>query len=363
MGAQAVFIDRLVEIVRSERVDCVVVSGDVYDRALPPVDAVALFDQALARLSELTRVVLIAGNHDSMHRLGFGSALMDRAGVHLRTDPRTVGTPILIDGVACYGIPYLEPELVRAPWELDERSHTAALTEAMQRIRADLAARPGTRSVVLSHAFVLGGADWEPETSDSERDISVGGASHVPASVFEGVDYVALGHLHGRQTITDRVRYSGSPLAYSFSEEHQVKGCWLVDLDQDGTVTAEFIPAPVPRRLARLRGRLEDLLTDPAYDRHEDHWLQITLTDATRPAGAMDRLRRRFAHTLLLGFETEGPQDAGDGLSRRRHTPERTELELAGAFVTEVTGNSVTPSDLALLDQAFQACRVRETLQ
>lgn len=363
LGAQAVFIDHLVETVRSERVDCVLVSGDVYDRALPPVDAVELFDQALARLSELARVILIAGNHDSMHRLGFGSALMDRAGVHLRTDPRTVGTPILFDGLACYGIPYLEPELVRTPWQLEERSHTAALTEAMRRVRVDLAARPGTRSVVLSHAFVIGGAGREPENSESERDISVGGASHVPAPVFEGVDYVALGHLHGRQAITDRIRYSGSPLAYSFSEEHQIKGCWLVDLGQDGAVAAEFVPAPVPRRLARLRGRLEDLLTDPAYDRYEDRWLQVTLTDADRPAGAMERLRRRFPHALLLGFDTEAAQDTSEGLPHHRRPAEQTDLELASAFVATVTGSPVAESDLALLDQAFQACRVRETLR
>lgn len=358
LGAQGVFIDHLVETVRAERVDCVVVSGDVYDRALPPVDAVELFDQALERLAALTRVVLIAGNHDSMHRLGFGSALMDRAGVHLRTDPRRVGTPIMIDGTAFYGIPYLEPELVRAPWELDERSHTAALTEAMGRIRADLAGRPGTPAVVLAHAFVLGGPGREPETSDSERDISVGGACHVPVSVFEGVDYVALGHLHGRQKIADRVRYSGSPLAYSFSEEHQVKGCWLVDLEGAG-LAAEFVAAPVPRRLARLRGRLDDLLADASYDRYRDHWLQVTLTDADRPAGAMERLRRRFPHTLLLAFDAEAATGA-DERSWTRPVGARTELDLARDFVAEVTGTPITEVDRALLDEAFQACRVKE---
>jgi exonuclease SbcD len=358
LGAQGVFIDHLVETVRAERADCVLVSGDVYDRALPPVDAVELFDQALERLAALTRVVLIAGNHDSTRRLGFGSALLDRAGVHLRTDPRTVGTPIMIDGTACYGIPYLEPELVRAPWELDERSHTAALTEAMGRIRADLAGRPNTPAVVLAHAFVLGGPGHEPQTSDSERDISVGGACHVPVSVFAGVDYVALGHLHGRQKITDRVRYSGSPLAYSFSEEHQVKGCWLVDLDSAG-LAAEFVAAPVPRRIARLRGRLDDLLADAAYDRYRDHWLQVTLTDADRPAGAMDRLRRRFPHTLQLGFDAEAAAGA-DGRSWTSPAAARSELDLARDFVASVTAAPVTEADRALLDEAFQACRVRE---
>nr|BFE81109.1 hypothetical protein GCM10020093_037100 [Planobispora longispora] len=202
--------------------------------------------------------------------------------------------------MAFYGIPYLEPELVRGPWELPERSHTAAVGHAMSLIRAD-AARRGTRSVVLAHAFVTGG-----QGSDSERDISVGGLAHVPVTVFDGADYVALGHLHGRQRMTETVRYSGSPIAYSFSEADQVKGSWLVELGPDGFAGAEFVEAPVPRRLGRLTGRLDDLLTSAEYAGHEDRWLQVTLTDPIRPKGAMERLRTRFEHTLTLSFEPEG---------------------------------------------------------
>src|SRR5690606_4456838 len=138
-------------------------------------------------------------------RLGFGTDLLEAAGVHLRTDPDRAWRPVTIDGVSFYGIPYLEPELVRGPRELPERSHTAALGHAMARIREDAASR-GTRTVVLAHAFVTGGG-----AGDSERDISVGGVAHVPVSVFDGADYVALGHLHGAQRMTETVRYSGSP--------------------------------------------------------------------------------------------------------------------------------------------------------
>ncbi|HEV7935464.1 MAG TPA: exonuclease SbcCD subunit D [Actinomadura sp.] len=359
LGAQAAFIDHLVETVRAERVDCVLVSGDVYDRALPPVDAVRLCNEALRRLAELTRVVLIAGNHDSAQRLGFGAGLMDAAGVHVRTDPATVGDPVLVDAdggaVAVYGIPYLEPELVRAPWELTERGHTAAVTEAMRRIRADQARR-GTRSVVMAHAFVTGG-----EASDSERDISVGGASHVPAGVFDGVDYVALGHLHGRQTMTGSVRYSGSPLAYSFSEDRHLKGSWLVDLPSapgGADLAAEFVEAPVPRRLARLRGRLEDLLTSDAYGRYEDHWVQAVLTDPRRPAGAMERLRGRFPHALVLGFEPDEIETPGRSWSER--VRERSDLEIAHDFVEEVSGEPAGAAERALLREAFESSRIKE---
>ncbi|WP_433462587.1 exonuclease SbcCD subunit D [Spirillospora sp. CA-128828] len=354
LAAQAAFVDHLVETVTAERVDCVLVSGDVYDRALPGVDAVRLCDEALARLAARTRVVVIAGNHDSARRLGFGSALMDAAGVHVRTDFAAVGEPVIVGDAAVYGIPYLEPELVRHPWELDERSHAAALTEAMRRVRED-AARRAERSVVLAHAFVTGG-----ESSESERDISVGGSSLVSASVFEGVDYAALGHLHGAWRITDRVRYSGSPLAYSFSEEKHVKGSWLIDLREDG-VAAEFVEAPVPRRLARLRGRLDDLLGDPAHEELEDRWLQVTLTDARRPSAAMERLRRRFPHTLVLGFEPAGGGTDGPRTWSGR-VRERSALDIAGDFVAEVTDGPATGAERALLHEAFEACRHKEAL-
>ncbi|RKS68998.1 exodeoxyribonuclease I subunit D [Actinomadura pelletieri DSM 43383] len=355
LAAQAVFVDHLVATVEAERVDCVLISGDVYDRALPAVDAVRLCNEALERLAAHTRVVLIAGNHDSARRLGFGSALMDAAGVHVRTDFTAVGDPVVVGDAAIYGIPYLEPELVRHPWDLPERSHAAALTEAMRRVRDDAANRPGLRSVVLAHAFVTGG-----ESSESERDISVGGSSQVAASVFDGVDYAALGHLHGRWAVTDRVRYSGSPIAYSFSEDRHVKGSWLIDLREDG-MAAEFVEAPVPRRLARVRGRLDDLLTDSSFDRFEDHWLQVTLTDSRRPSAAMERLRRRFPHTLVLGF------DPGDDASDRARpwsdrVRGRSDLDIAGDFVAEVTDGPATAAERDLLHDAFEACRRKEAM-
>jgi exonuclease SbcD len=348
LGAQARFVDHLVETVRAERVDAVLVSGDLYDRALPPVDAVRLCDEALRRLAGAgARVVVISGNHDSARRLGFGSGLMDAAGVHVRTDPSSVGRPVVIGDVAVYGIPYLEPEAVRGQWELSGRGHTAALTEAMRRVRADLAVRGG-RSVVLAHAFVTGGA-----ASDSERDITVGGVANVPLSVFSGVSYVALGHLHGRQRMTETVRYSGSPLAYSFSEEHQVKGSWLVDVGD----RASFVAAPVPRPLARLRGRLDDLLTGDRWAAYTGHWLQVTLTDGARPAGAMERLRRRFPHTLALAFEPSGAVAVRPWAERVR---DRSEYEIACDFVGEVRGRPADDAERALLAEAFAGRRLAE---
>ncbi|MEU4085924.1 exonuclease SbcCD subunit D [Streptomyces aureus] len=361
LDAQSRFIGHLVTTAREREVDAVVVSGDVYDRAVPPLAAVRLFDEALHRLADLgVPTVMISGNHDSARRLGVGAGLIGRAGVHLRTDPAGCGTPVVLadahGDVAFYGLPYLEPALVKDEFAVEQAGHEEVLAAAMDRVRADLAGRaPGTRSVVLAHAFVTGG-----EVSDSERDITVGGVASVPAGVFAGVDYTALGHLHGSQTISERVRYSGSPLPYSFSEADHRKSMWLVDLGPDGTLAAERIDCPVPRPLARLRGRLEDLLDDPALERHTEAWVEATLTDPVRPADPMARLAGRFPHTLSLVFEPERSPGAPD-VSYARRIAGRSEEQIAEDFVTHVRGAGPDPREQVVLRDAFDAVRADET--
>ncbi|MFF0776861.1 exonuclease SbcCD subunit D [Streptomyces sp. NPDC003720] len=363
LGAQAGFIGHLVATVREHAVDAVVVSGDVYDRAVPPLAAVELFDDALHRLAELgVPTVMISGNHDSARRLGVGAGLIDRAGIHLRTEPSAVGTPVVLrdahGDVAFYGLPYLEPALVKEEFAVQKAGHEAVLAAAMERVRADLAGRArGTRSVVLAHAFVTGG-----QASDSERDITVGGVAAVPAGVFDGVDYVALGHLHGCQTLTERVRYSGSPLAYSFSEAGHRKSMWLVDLAADGSVTAERLDCPVPRPLARLRGTLEELLADPALARHEDAWIEATLTDPVRPADPMARLAERFPHTLSLVFAPDREPD-DPRVSYARRLAGRGDREIAEDFVAHVRGAGPDEREAAVLRDAFDAVRAHDTLR
>ncbi|MFJ8861512.1 exonuclease SbcCD subunit D [Streptomyces sp. NPDC102451] len=361
LDAQAAYLDHLVGTVREHDVDVVVVAGDVYDRAVPPLSAVQLFDDALHRLAAAgVPTVMISGNHDSARRLGVGAGLIARAGIHLRTDPGECATPVVLHGtqgdVAFYGLPYLEPALVRDSLGASRTSHEAVLTAAMDRVRADLASRPdGTRSVVLAHAFVAGG-----EPSDSERDITVGGVAAVPAGVFDGVDYVALGHLHGCQTVTERVRYSGSPLAYSFSEHTHRKTMWLIDLGAGGDLVAERIDCPAPRPLARLRGRLGALLEDPALERHRESWVEATLTDPARPDEPMARLAERFPHTLSLVFDPErSPQDPLASYARRLEG--RDDQEVAEDFVAHVRGGGgPSAQERTVLRAVFDDVRVND---
>ncbi len=343
--AQAVFIDHLVSVVRSEQVDVVLVSGDVYDRAVPPLDAVQLCSSAFVRLRDAgAQVVVISGNHDSARRLGFGSELIDASGVFLRTSVSGCAEPIVLDGVSFFAIPYLEPEAVRG--ELGAGGHVGVLTEALSRVRA--VAPP--LSVVLAHAWVAGGV-----ASDSERDITVGGVSAVPVSLFDGFTYSALGHLHGSQVLTESLRYSGSPLAYSFSEAAHLKGSWLLEVGSAGLSSVEFVAAPVPRRLSALRGELSTLLVDPALAGQEQDWLSVVLTDAARPDAAMDRLSARFPHVLVLAHEPAGVARSADSYASR--VSGRSDLEIAGAFVSHVRGTAASTDELSLLGEAFEAVR------
>ncbi len=360
--AQAAFLDHLVETVKAEQVDAVLVAGDIYDRAIPSLDAVARYEDALARLRAAgARVVLISGNHDSARRLGVNSALIDASGVHLRTRPTALDDPIILTDkageVAVYGIPYLEPALAgpdrKQETEIKPRSHASVLGHALDRIRADAAAREATRTVVLAHAWVAGG-----QPSASERDISVGGIGHVHAGLFDGVSYAALGHLHGPQALDNHLRYSGSPLPYSFSEKAQQKGSWLVELAPDGEATAEWVKAPVHRQLAEIGGRIDDLLTSRAHDDRETAFLAVTVTDTARPQGAMERLRARFPHILTLEFKPAGV--TADPRSYTDRVSGRDDLAVAAEFVTHVRQTDPEDHERDLFQAAFAAVRLQE---
>lgn len=322
LGAQQQFIDRLVDTVREQEVDAVLIAGDVYDRALPGVDVVRLLDSALERITAAgAKVILSSGNHDSAARLGFGSRIFERGGVYLRTRISEIPEPVLLETggtpVAVYGIPYLEPRLAAPELGVERPHHAAVIAEAVRRITADVrnradAGRP-VLPVAMAHVFASGGI-----TSDSERDLSIGGVGAVPLDLFDGFTYTALGHLHGRQELSPSVRYSGSPLPYSFSEANQHKGGLLVDIDGSGAVTVAPVLWPAPRRLAVLRGTLAGLLSDPELTEAETAYCQVTLTDDERPAKAMETLRGRFPDTLVLSFEpASGPRAAGQTYSQR----------------------------------------------
>jgi exonuclease SbcD len=354
LAEQEAVLSGLAALVTAESVDVVVVAGDVYDRAVPSADATGVLDRVVGRILKAgAAVVMTPGNHDSARRLGTFSGLLSAAGLHVRASTRSLDEPVILsDGhgdVAIYGLPFLEPEVARHELGLsEERSHEAVLTAAMDRVRADLFLRPRTRSVVLAHAFVGGGM-----ASESERDICVGGVDLVPASVFDGVDYVALGHLHRPQTLSPRMRYSGSPMPYSFGEAGHDKLVWLVDLDAGGLAEVRPVPLPVPRPLTVLVGELADLLADPSHAHFEDHFVSAKLTDEVRPADPMRRLQARFPHCVHL--EWTGTATVADGRSYQERLRGRSDLDVAGEFVTHVRGVPASAAERDLLARALGA--------
>lgn len=354
-------LETLVDQARENRVDLVILAGDVFDSATPAADCYTLLTDTLVALREAgAAVVVTSGNHDSAARLGFQARLL-RDGIHVITDPLSVGTPVTISDahgpVHVYGIPYLEPTIVRGRWEgIELRTQEQTLTHAMSLVNADRAARGG-RSIAISHCFAAGVAP----TPHLERDIQQGGLDVVPLSVFDGPDYVALGHIHGRQKLSDRVRYAGAPLHYSFGEADKPRGSWLVEMDASGLASVDWLDLPVPRRLATLRGTLEELLADPAHEDRRDDWVCAVLTDPTPQLEPMRKLQARFPWTATIQVDPQG-RPASDGRTYAERVKDAaSDQDVMARFLSHVrAGEEASERERALVDDVIAATRVAE---
>lgn len=349
LADQAHMLDQFVALVRDVRPDAVLVAGDVYDRSVPPADAVRLLDDILTRIviDAGIPVVLIAGNHDGPDRLGFGSRLLSGAGLTVRGVPAGTFPPVILrdaDGeVAIYPLPYADPAQSRQAFEDESlQDHHMALALQMNRLRA--AHDPARRSVVVAHAFVQGGC-----VTESERPLSVGGTGTVGADVFAGIDYVALGHLHRPQTIgdDDRIHYAGSLLKYSFAEADHSKSVSVVELNGRGDVTIERVNL-VPRHDLRiLEGSLQSLIEVAVQDPRREDYVLARLTDSGAVLDAMTKLRTVYPNALAI----ERPQFAGKlaGLEGGRDHRRIGMQELFSGFYEEMTGTPLAPAAVALL--------------
>ncbi len=444
-------VDRIVDITRSEEVELVIIAGDLFDRAIPPAEAIDLFDHALAELRATgATVVAISGNHDSPIRVSTHDRILAEAGVIIRGSISRSHEPALLPGgdggppIAIYAIPYLEPSVaapilgevdlevidldsdVIEPEDLLHPDDVAAMTgsdpqasnndgetfsnptlfdalleaatdrvEASEassperpeptrktsdpvtdqpsqprrrraghhdvtaavtrRIRDDLASRGRLRSIVVSHTFLTGG-----KSRDSERELSMGSLSTVGVNAFDDFDYVALGHLHGRQQFEGgRVAYCGSPLPYSFSEERDIKSVSVVDLGPRGELTVERIELNVGRPLRTIEGELEDLLISSRWVDTEPARVRAKLTDRRLPAQAMARLRQRFPHAVELRHTppVEVRTDAPTPISQRRADDP---VAVAQRFLAEIHNMSLDEADQQLLEDAFVAALDRD---
>ena len=339
------YADFLIKTIENSSVDVLLVSGDVFDRAVPPLDALEAYESTMARVLGTGAVaVLTSGNHDSHQRLGVGRRLMESSGLFIRTSLSDIERPVLLgdgdDRTAVYGIPYLEPALVNGIFGTS-RTHSAVLKAAMDRILAHRAQHcPEHTVIVMAHGFIAGG-----EPSDSERSIEIGGVGRAEADLFTWADYAALGHLHRPQTVASNVRYSGSPLPYSFSEAGADKLMWLYDT-QSGAIDSVTIPEILP--ITSLTGSVEDLLLK-APD-HQDRVVEVRLTNTTVPQGALNSLRKAFPQLLSVQW-TNLVQAA---TQPRRNTETIDDAEVFAQFCGTTAGRPPSESERELFANAMQ---------
>jgi exonuclease SbcD len=347
---QAHVLDQFVEAAHTYAPDAVIVAGDIYDRAVPPSDAVEVLDRTLSRLvvdAELP-VILIAGNHDSPDRLDFGSSILERQGLHVLCNPRT--DPIVLedtDGpIYVAGLPYAQPAQARQVFDTDDpiRSHEAVVSAQLDHVRSQIPAE--ARSIAVAHIFAQRGT-----VGDSERTL-VGGAETVPTTLFEGFDYVALGHLHQRQEAgAPHIRYAGSPMKYSFSEHNHTKSFYVVDMDADGTCTVEAVPFEPPHDLRCIEGAFHDVINRGATDPNANDYLQITLTNRGPVTDAMTRLREVYPNCLHVAFP-HVKLDADDDLMPPADTD--TPADVFRTFYRYATGTALAQDDEPLLETALE---------
>ena len=306
---QAHVLAQIVEIAVAESVDAVIIAGDIYDRAVPPAEAVKLLNSTLNRLCrELGKqVVLIAGNHDSGDRLGFGSELLGSSGLHIFGPLRAELERVTIDKdglqVDVFGLPYAGPLTVRQALENDVTSHEEAMAALLAKVKA--ACVEGRPTVVVAHCFVDGAAECE-----SERPLSVGGADRVSASLFEGFSYAALGHLHGRQYQgKEHIRYSGSILKYSFSEVEHKKSVTLVDVQVSGEVSTRYVELDALRDLRVVEGSLEEIVTRGKTDTRPEDFILARVNNTESIIDVMGKLRAVYPN--ILQMQNTGIRDSG----------------------------------------------------
>lgn len=300
---------RILEIIDNEAPNGVLIAGDVYDKSIPTAEAIRLFDVFLTNLSDRKiSVFVISGNHDSAERMAFGSRLMDSSGIHIAGAYNGKVEPfVLSDGegeVRIYMLPFFKPQVARRFHGDGAESYTDAMRLAIEAMDIDTS----VRNILIAHQLVTGSSRSESE------EISVGGTDDVALSVFDDFDYVALGHLHRPQSCTtDKVRYCGSPLKYSFSEAGDEKSVTVVEIRGKGSLTVRTVPIPALRDIVELRGKYEELMQKSFYENtsYREDYVRITLTDEDDIPDSIGRLRVVYRNLMRLDYDNSRTKASG----------------------------------------------------
>lgn len=350
---QAYILKQILEVIREQKPDGVLIAGDIYDKAVPSVEAVNLLDDFLRSLVTLgQQVYIIAGNHDSAERLSFGRGLMDGSGIHIAPAYRGQVTPYVLRDdfgeVHLYLLPFIKPAGVRA---LFPEAGIEDYTDAVKTAIDAMGVKPAVRNVLVTHQFVTGAA-----VSESE-ELAVGGSDNVDAFVFDVFDYVALGHIHGPQRVgEERIYYSGTPLKYSVSEAHHNKGITVVTLEEKGVLYLEKIPLSPLRDVVELRGSYEELAAKSYYQdtSWQNDYVSITLTDEDEIPDAIGKLRSIYHNLIKLSYDNHRTRETGL-VEGSEAVEEKSPLALFAELYTIQNNRELTPEQ-----ESYLRCTMEE---
>lgn len=359
---QEYILTKILNVIDEEKPDAVLIAGDIYDKAVPSAEAVQLFDDFLCRLqAKCPQIFVISGNHDSPERIAFASRLIEASGVHLspvyngRIEPHVLHDEY--GEVLIYMLPFVRPSHVRRALEAASDEQIVTYTDAIRAALRQAGPDPEKRCVLVAHQFVTGASRTESE------DISVGGLDNVDASVFEGFDYVALGHIHRAQNIgtSGVIRYCGTPLKYSFSEAKDEKTVTIVELGKKGEVSVRTAPLMPKREMREIRGTYEQLMTKENYEGTQtDDYLHITLTDENDIADAVSRLRVVYPNLMKLDYDNQRTRTTGiiDGAADAER---RTPLDLLEELFEKQNGHPLSDDQRALSNSLISKIWDEET--
>ncbi len=348
---QRYILEQILNIAIEEKTDGVLIAGDVYDKSLPPAEAVELLDDFLTKLIKAGQAVfIISGNHDSPERIGFGSKIMEKNNLFITGVFEGQLNKVIIQDeygkLNIFMLPFIKPAMLRPYYKEQPESYD----EAVKLIVGSSDINQSERNILLAHQFIISGLQ-EPERSDSEH-ISVGGMDHVDVSAFEGFDYVALGHLHRPQRIgKDTVRYAGSPLKYSFSEALHKKSVTLLEFNKKGDLNILTKPLKPLRNLREIKGPIEELIRiGKEEDTITTDYMHITLTDEDEIYDAIGRLRQVYPNLMILDFEnSRSSKVMYDSISLTAETSKKTPLELFEDFYQLQNNDELTKEQIDII--------------
>lgn len=352
---QEYILTKIINIIDEQKPQVVLIAGDVYDKSIPSAEAVELFDDFLVRLSTRNlKVFVISGNHDSAERIAFGGRLMDKSGIYMSPVYNGTTTPISLEDefgtVNFYLLPFIKPSNVRRffPDETIE-SYTDALNTAITHMNIDTR----KRNILITHQFVTGASRTESE------DISVGGSDNVDAGVFECFDYVALGHIHAAQKCgSEFIRYSGTPLKYSFSEANDHKTVTILDIRKKGVMELSFFPLVPKRDMVEIKGTYDQLVLKSFYEgtSYQEDYMHITLTDEDDIPDVLTKLRTVYKNIMKLDYDNVRTRHYAE-INGTSDVKTKTDLELFAEFYEYQNGQCMSDEQTALISRLIEEIR------